>query len=138
MKRKITLAFTVLAATMMHMAHADGFKTLVLKSANGESYSVATQGLEIYYKDGNISFNNDERSLPVASLLTMEFSDNPGSSSAVTGIQQGSTGPVAIFTIEGINAGEFTSFSEACASLAPGMYVARLTNGETFKFMVEK
>lgn len=138
MKRKFTLAFMALTATMMSVAHAGGFKTLVLKSANGESYSVAAQGLEIYYNDGNLTFNNDKRSFPVASLLTMEFSDNPGNSSAVTGILPDSAAHVAVFTLDGINAGEFASLPEACKSLAPGMYVVRLSNGQTAKFMVEK
>lgn len=138
MKIKITLAIMAMAFSMMPMAYADGFETLVFKSVSGETYSVETRDLEIYYKDGELTFNNDERKIPVASLVSMEFSEIPATDTAVEKIFTEANGPATIFSIDGIIAGKFASVSEAYRTLKPGLYVVRFSNGETYKIKVEK
>lgn len=138
MKRKITFAFIAMASVLMSMAYADGFGTLVFKSVSGESYNVETQGLEIYFKDGNVTFNNDALTIPVASLVSMEFSDNPGNISGVQVISSASTGSVVTFSIDGVKTGEFSSLSDAYRNLKPGLYVVRHSDGSTSKIKVGK
>lgn len=132
MKRKVTFAFIAMASAIMSMAYADGYGTLVFKSVTGESYSVDAEGLEIYFKDGTLTFNNDGRSIPVASLVSMEFSDNLG----VEKIVSGSDGPVAVFSVDAVKIGEYTSLKEAYSDLPQGIYVVRRSNGKTFKISV--
>lgn len=138
MKRKITFAIVALASSLMSVANADGFGTLVFKSANGETYSLEAKDLEIYYKDGNITFNNDKRIIPVSTLVSMEFSDNPADNTAVEKLFTDTTGPVTVYSIDGIKTGKFQSLSEAYQSLKPGLYVVRLSNGETIKIEMKK
>lgn len=137
MRRKITFAFIAMASALTSPAFADGYQTLVFKSLSGETYSVKTLGLEIYYKDGNISFNNDGRIIAMESLASMEFSDNQGSNTGVERILPDSTGPLTVFTIDGIKTGEFPALSEAYKNLAPGVHIVCLSNGETFKIRVK-
>lgn len=138
MKRKLALALIAMASSMMTTAYADGFGTLVFKFVSGESYSVNTQGLEIYYNDGKLTFNNDESVLPVSSLVSMEFSDNSGSGSGKGEILTDSTDSVTVLSIDGINIGEFPSLADACRNLEQGLYVVCRSNGETFKIKVEQ
>lgn len=118
-----------MTSALMSLAYADGFETLVFKTIKGESYFVETQGLEIYFKDGTLTFNNNEHNLPVDSLSSMEFSDNSG----VEGILSESVGSVVIYSVDGIRKGEFPTIQEACSNLKPGIYVVRNSNGGSFK-----
>lgn len=125
------------SATMSAAMAADGYGTLVFTSVSGESYSVATQGLEIYFKDGNLTFNNDERSIPVASLVSMEFVDDQGNV-GVDQIIANSTGAVTVYTLDGVKTGDYASLPDAADSLQPGLYVVCHSNGNTFKIKIGK
>lgn len=133
MKRKITFVLMAMASALMSLTYAnDGFESLVFKSATGESYSVKTEGLEIYFNDGKLTFSNDNLVIPVASLVSMEFSDNSG----VERILSDATGPVTVLSVDGIRIGEFSSLQEAYGGLKPGVYVVRHSNGKNFKISV--
>lgn len=138
MKRKFTLAFIAMASAMMSSAYADGYENLIFKSFSGESYSVATQGLEFYFKDGNLSFNNDVRIIPAASLISMEFDGNTGSNTGLVSIPPANSCIITIYSVDGIKKGEFPSLSEACNNLQPGVYIAQKSNGETIKINVRQ
>lgn len=139
MKRKITFAIIAISSAMMSMAHAnDGFGKLVFKSASGESYYVETQGLEIYFKDGNVTFNNNELSIPTSQLVSMEFSNNTDSGTGVEEILSNTTESVTVYYIDGVKVGEYSSLAEACQSLKTGVYVVRYSNGQTVKIKLEK
>lgn len=132
MRRKIAIGVMAIVSALMSQAKDDGYGALVFTYVTGETYAVETQGLEIYFKDGVLTFSNDGRSIPVASLASMEFSDDTG----VEGILTDSAGPVSVFSVDGVKAGEYRTLSEACGKLAPGLYVVRKSNGETFKIRV--
>lgn len=136
MKRRITFAMIAMASVLMSTAFADGYETLVLKSTTGESYSVKTENLEIYFKDGKLTFSNSELNLPVSSLVSMEFADKSGGNSGVEEIAVALEGPVEIYTLDGVKAGEFSSLNDAYGSLQKGVYVVRHPNG-SFKINVQ-
>lgn len=137
MKRKITFVLLAMTSVLMSLAYADeGFETLVFKSATGESYSVDTRGLEMYFKDGKLTFSNTELTIPVASLVSMEFSDNSGVGE--TSSDSDSDGSVEVFTVDGIRKGEFSSLQEANGALKKGLYIVRLRGRKTFKIRIEQ
>lgn len=138
MKRKITIIFMVAISFLVSSAYADGYEALVFKYASGESYSVATKNLEIYFKDGNLSFNNDNSIIPVASLASMEFDGNSQSSTVIVEMQTDNISPITIYAIDGMKKGVFMSISEAYSNLQPGIYIARQNNGTTLKINVKK
>lgn len=132
MKRKITFVLMAMTSVLMSLAHADGFEMLVFKTIKGDSYSVVTQGLEIYFKEGYLTFSNNELNIPVTSLMSMEFSDNSGVETTISD----SPGSVAVFSIDGIRKREYSSLQEAYKDLRVGLYVVRQSDGKTFKIRV--
>lgn len=122
-----------MTSVLMSLAYADeGFETLVFKSATGESYCVDTRGLEMYFKDGKLTFSNTELTIPVASLVSMEFSDNSGVGETLSD----SDGTIEVFTVDGIRKGEFSSLQDANGALKKGLYIVRLRDGKTFKIRI--
>ena len=127
------------AILLMSLAASAEYSFLVFTTDDGETCAIATSGLSINVKDGNIVAENgvdDPLTLPVASLASMEFSENGGAgiSDATTGIN----GAVELYTLDGIKYGQFDSFDTAFQALSPGTYLLKKADGQTIKIIIGK
>lgn len=138
--RKISILFLMLLmmALTPSMASAGRYSSLKFISESGETYTVATENLEILIHGANLTFSNTNLKIPVSSLVSMEFGNFDDSSSAVNSSVADQNGVVSVFDINGTLLGSFGSFSEALGSLSPGIYVIMDSNGNSLKVSVGK
>lgn len=136
MKRKIVFVFMAVISAMMSLTYAEGFGSLIFKTVSGESHNMKAQDLEIYFKDGVLSFNNNELTLPISTLASMEFGE--AEENGIDEILVSADGRVEVFTLEGLKSGEFASIEDACSVLQPGIYIVNNAKGVSFKIRVER
>ena len=120
------------------LAFAGRYTTLKFTSASGETYNIATNNLEILVNGENLTFNNTNLTIPLSSLVSMEFTDYDESSSAIDAVTFDGNGIVTVYNVNGSSVGSFDSYTEALASLSQGVYVIKDANGNSLKISVGK
>ena len=138
--KKISFLFLMMLMTAISssVAFAGRYTMLKFTSNGGETYTIATNNLEILINDGNLTFNNTDLTLPLASLVSMEFTDYDDDPSNVNSLSFDHNGIVTVYNVNGILVGSFDSYSEAFNSLGRGVFVFKDTNGNTLKVSVGK
>lgn len=120
------------------LAMAGRYCSLMFTSNTGETYTVATNNLEILVNGENLTFSNTDLSIPVSSLVSMEFTDYDDSPSAIDTVIFDGNGLVTVYNIDGSTAGCFDSYTNALSSLGKGVYVIKDTIGNSLKISVGK
>lgn len=120
------------------LAFAGRYSSLKFTSDSGETYSVTTDNLEILINGENLTFNNTNLTIPLSSLVSMEFTDYDDSPAAIETVTFDGRGAVTVYNINGVSIGSFDSYAEALASLSQGLYVIKDANGNSLKINVEK
>lgn len=117
-------------------ARAD-YSSLVFKTTDGMTHSVGLTDLSIEFSESSMSVQNSDTTLtlPLASLVTMEFSDG---STIIVEHFVAEHADFCIFTAAGVAMGKFSSLEAAAASLPEGVYVMKSSNGDTSKIMIRK
>ena len=138
--KKISFLFLMMLLTAISssVAFAGRYSMLKFSSNGGETYTIATNNLEILINDGNLTFNNTDLTLSLASLVSMEFTDYDDDPSTVNSLSFDHNGIVTVYNVNGILVGSFDSYSEAFNSLGRGVFVFKDTNGNTLKVSVGK
>ena len=138
--RKISLLFliiSVLALTASPVS-AERYNSLRFISNSGETYTIATNNLEILISGENLTFSNTDLIIPLASLVSMEFADYNDNPAQIDEMVFDRNSTVMVYDLNGTQVGSFDSYSEALGSLATGLYVIKDANGNSFKVNVEK
>lgn len=133
MKKIISASAIVLSAMCMQAEVTN----MVFKTADGATHTIAATGLEITFADGQLQAANSNETLvlPLASLATMEFSDNQTSlADAAARIE----GIVEITSVSGVSFGAYTSIIDAIGALPGGTYLVKKQSGETVKIFLRK
>ena len=120
------------------LAMAGRYSSLKFTSSTGETYTIATNNLEILVNGENIAFSNTDLTIPVSSLISMEFTDYVDSPAAIDTVNFDGNGLVAVYNIDGTSLGSFDSYTDALATLSQGIYVIKDANGNSLKINVEK
>ena len=120
------------------LASAGSYSTLKFTSNTGETYSVATNNLEILVNGENLTFSNTNLLIPLSSLVSMEFTDYDDSPAAIDSVKFDGNGIVTVYNIDGTSVGTFDSYTDALSSLGKGVYVLKDTNGNSLKIRVGK
>ena len=115
------------------LATAGRYNSLKFTSDNGETYTIATNSLEILVNNGNLTFSNTDLTLPLTSLVSMEFTDYDDSPTSVDAVILDGEGPVTVYSINGVFVGSFESYTEALGSLSQGVFVIKDVNGNSLK-----
>ena len=137
-KKSLLFSLLLIAALFPSAAFSGRYNSLKFTSVSGETYTLASDNLEIFVEGENLAFNNTELTLPLSSLVSMEFTDTYDSPSAIEDIVFDRDGAVKVYDLGGTPTGSFDSFSEALASLPKGIYVIKDSNGYSLKVTVEK
>ena len=139
MIKKIFFSFLMLVSFFTSATFAVGFNTLKFTYDSGKTYSVDTDDLELIIEGENLSFNNTDFTIPLSSLLSMEFIDHYDAPAAVDALSfDCPQGRISVYNLKGTFAGSFDSFSQALNSLGEGVFVIKGSNGETLKVNVGK
>ena len=139
--KKISYLFLFLLLMMTltpSLALAGSYKSLKFTSNSGETYTVATNNLEILVNGENLTFNNTDLTIPLSYLVSMEFTDYDDSPAEIDTVLFDGKGAVTVFNINGTSVGSFDSYTEALASLSQGVYVIKDANGNSLKISVGK
>lgn len=138
--KKISLLFLMLLmiALTPSVAFAGRYSSLKFTSNSGDTYTVATNNLEILVSGGNLTFSNTDLIIPVSSLVSMEFSDYDDNPAEIDNVTFDRKSAVTVYNLNGTSIGSFDSFSDALSSLNKGLYVIKDLNGNSFKVNVEK
>lgn len=138
--KKFSLLFLMVSLMVLpsSLAMAGRYSSLKFTSSTGETYTVATNNLEILVNDENLTFSNTDLTLPLSSLVSMEFTDNDDSSAEIDEISFDGNSAIAVYDINGTSVGSFDSYAEALSSLGEGVYVVKYTNGNSLKISVGK
>lgn len=114
------------------------YNSLKFTSSTGETYTVATNNLEIIVNGENLTFSNTNLLIPLTSLVSMEFADFEENPAGIDAVAFDGKGIVTVYSINGTTVGSFESFAEAFSSLDQGLYVIKDSNGNSLKITVEK
>ena len=138
--KKISILFLTLLMTALAplLAFAGRYSSLRFATNSGETYTVATDNLEILVNGENLTFSNTDLTIPRSSLVSMEFTDYGDSPAEIDSVTFDGNGAVTVFSINGASAGTFDSFADALASLSQGVYVIKDANGNSLKISVGK
>lgn len=137
--KKISILFIMLmTAFSSSLVKAGSYKSLKFTSNSGETFTVLTNNLEILVNGENLSFNNTDLTIPLSSLVSMEFTEYDESQAAVDCVVFDSKGIVTVYDIKGSSIGTFDSYTEALALLNQGVYVIIDINGNSLKICVGK
>lgn len=126
------LVFSALTATM----YADGYGSLKFTMDNGQTYVVETYNLEFTVGADHITFNNTNLTIPVNSVVSMEFTDPFTGPAEVDKIEFNTAEGVEVFTVDGMTLGAFNTCAEAIGSLSKGVYVIKDAKGNSLKIRV--
>lgn len=137
MKRILFLLLSMMAISSS-VAIAGRYCSLKFTSNSGETYTVATNNLEILVNGENLTFSNTDLMIPLTSLVSMEFTDYDDSPAAIETVPFDGKGAVTVYNIDGTVVSSFDSYSEALASLRQGVYVIKDVNGNSLKISVGK
>ena len=94
--------------------------------------------LEILVNGENLTFSNTDLTIPVSSLISMEFTDYDDSPAAIDTVKFDGNGLVTVYNIDGTSVGSFDSYTDALSSLGKGVYVVKDTIGNSLKISVGK
>ncbi len=115
------------------LAKADDYKRLVFTTADGQTVSVAAEGLEMTIVDGQLRVSDGTSIyvLPLSTLASMAFSTDEANAIR-TLAEADADAPVTVFTAAGQRAGTFASLSEARSRLPRGLYIiqSRITTSK--------
>ena len=138
--KKITLLFLMMLLTALvpSLAFAGKYNSLKFTSSTGETYTVATNNLEILVNGEKLTFSNTDLTIPLSSLISMEFTDYDGSPAAIDTVNFDVNGLVTVYNIDGTSVGSFDSYTDALSSLGKGVYVVKDTIGNSLKISVRK
>ena len=138
--KKISILFLTLLMTAVapSLAFAGRYSSLKFTSNSGETYTVATNNLEILVNGENLTFSNTDLTIPLYSLVSMEFTDYGDSPAEIDFITFDGNGAITVYNINGASAGTFNSYTEALRSLEQGVYVIKDANGNSLKISVGK
>ena len=120
------------------LAMAGSYSSLKFTSSTGETYMVATNNLEILVNGEKLTFSNTDLSIPLSSLISMEFTDYVDSLAAIDTVNFDGNGLVTVYNIDGTSVGSFDSYTDALSSLSQGVYVIKDANGNSLKISVGK
>lgn len=111
--------------------------SMQFRTADGATHYIAIEDLNITFVDGQMMASAGESSLtlPLASLVSMEFSDVDAGVDEVFGA---TAAEVTVYSIDGICRGRFASAEASVAALESGVYVVKCDNGETSKIVIRK
>lgn len=123
---------TLLAASSL-AASAYDFGFLTFTDKDGNAVSIPTETLEICYSDGMLTARSGETTLtlPTTSLAKMAFTEE-GVTNAADIVAAEASGPIQVFSLEGISLGTFNSMTDVTAALAKGNYIM-IINGKAIK-----
>ena len=138
--RKISYLFfmVLMMALSTSLAMAGRYNSLKFTSNSGETYTVAASNLEILVNSENLTFNNTDLTIPLSSLVSMEFTDDGDNPAEIDTIISGGNEVITVYNISGTLVGSFDSYAEALASLSQGVYVIKDANGNSLKISVGK
>ena len=138
--KKFSLLFFMLLTMALtpSLAFAGRYNSLKFTSNTGETYTVATNNLEILVDGENLTFSNTNLTIPLASLVSMEFTDYDDNAADAHTIVIDGDNSVSVYDINGTSVGSFDSYSEALAALGHGFYVIKDANGNSLKISVGK
>ena len=128
----------LMTATIPSLAIAGRYNSLKFSSSSGETFTVATNNLEILVNGENLTFNNTNLTIPLSSLISMEFTDYEESPASIDIVKFDGNGFVTVYNIDGTSIGYFDSYTDALSSLGKGVYVVKDKNGNSLKISVEK
>ena len=117
---------------------AGRYSSLMFTSNTGEKYTVATNNLEILVNGENLTFSNTDLTIPLSSLISMEFTDYDDSPATIDTVKFDGNGLVTVYNIDGTSVGSFDSYTDALSSLGKGVYVVKDTIGNSLKISVGK
>ena len=137
MKRILFLLLSMMAISSS-VAIAGRYCSLKFTSNSGETYTVATNNLEILVNGENLTFSNTDLMIPLTSLVSMEFTDYDDSPAAIDTVKFDGDGLVTVYNIDGTSLGSFDSYTDALSSLGKGVYVVKDTIGNSLKISVGK
>lgn len=138
--RKTALLIFMLSmmASATSVALAGGYNSLKFTSDTGEIYTITTDNLEILIEGENLVFNNTDLSLPLATLLSMEFTDYSDETAGTDSMIIEPDAAVTVFDLNGVSIGSFDTYSEAISALCNGVFVIKDANGNSLKISVGK
>lgn len=132
------LLILLMAAVFPLLASAGSYRSLKFTSNSGETYIVTTNNLEILVNGENLTFNNTNLTIPLSSLVSMEFTDYDDSPAEIDYVVFEGDGVVTVYDINGTSVGSFDSYTDALASLSQGVYVIKDANNNSLKICVGK
>ena len=137
MKKLLVVVIALICLSSGSAFAEEGFKALKFVSATGESFTVEANDLEIYFLNGNVSFNNTELTIPSSSLISMEFTDEYDEPTGIDKISI-EKDTVEVFRLDGKLAGIFATAAEAVVRLDAGVYIIKDSKGNSIKITVGK
>ena len=135
--RKLLL-LSLLTIAWMSAKAVTPYKYMEFKTIENTSFVVEAEGLEIEINDGVVSLSNasgQKMNIDASTLVSMQFTD---SLAAIDNITVDSDSKVQVYKLDGTVVGTFTNVSNAIDTLAPGVYILKLTEGQTVKIMIGK
>ena len=138
--KKFSLLFFMLLTMALtpSLAFAGRYNSLKFTSNTGETYTVATNNLEILVDGENLTFSNTDLTILLSSLISMEFINDVDDPAAIDTVKFDGNGLVTVYNIDGTSLGSFDSYNDALSSLGKGVYVVKDTNGNSLKISVGK
>ena len=127
----------LLTALVPSSAFAGKYNSLKFTSSTDETFIVATDNLEIFVEGETLIFSNTDLTLPLSSLVSMEFTEDENTSK-IEELVFDPNCSVKVYNVNGTPVGSFDSYSEALDSLGKGIYVVKDSNGNSLKVNVEK
>lgn len=131
--------FTLLAAIALQTQAADfTYRYLVVTDAQGNSTSLAAEGLRLTVSNGKLVATNADgtATFTLAQLSSMVFSESDPSTVTAIDVMPGSTTPIEAYTVGGMHLGTFASMSQLRSAVGQGVYIIK-QNGTTKKITVK-
>lgn len=126
----------IAAATIAISANADSYSSMEFISVGDKTQIVDLKGLNLSVDNGILKTTNDAGqnfSFPLSSLVQFAFSTKTMS---LQTIPEDYNGEVTLYTTAGVNAGHFSSVSDAKSGVNSGIYIC-VANGKTYKLIVK-
>ena len=138
--KKFSLLFLMVSmmALPSSLAFAGRYNSLKFTYNSGETYTIATDNLEIQVNGENLTFSNTDIMIPLSSLVSMEFMDYDNNPAEINSVSFVDKGAVTVYTVNGISVGSFDSCADALSSLGKGVYVVKDSIGNSLKISVGK
>lgn len=128
----------LMMALSTFVSSAGRYNALKFTSKAGDIYTVVADNLEIQINGNDISFNNTDITIPLNSLVSMEFTDYDDNPAEINSVIPDMEGVVTVYNMNGTMIGSFGSYSEALGSLSHGVFVIKDTNGNSLKVSMIK